>query len=221
MDSPEVDSSHFIVLLGDIFDLMIGNHAEYINSYSSFFAKLKALHLAGKRIAYFEGNHDLHLSELFRAHFPFIEVFTEPMVYEFHQKRIHFSHGDNFDLQNHSYQRYKKVLNSRFCKRLANGIMSYDFIKKIGEYSSRRSRERNYALKDGLKDKIQYSYRHNILQTMESSINLVAFGHSHFVENEQISKEGKNFHLLNNGFFPSSNSFIYITELEQKLISLS
>ena len=56
---------------------------------------------------------------------------------------------------------------------------------------------------------------------MESSINLVAFGHSHFVENEQISKEGKNFHRLNNGFFPASNSFIYITELEQKLISLS
>ena len=27
LDSPEVDSSHFIVLLGDIFDLMIGNHA--------------------------------------------------------------------------------------------------------------------------------------------------------------------------------------------------
>jgi len=220
LNSEQVRSSHFIIFLGDIFDLMVGNHTEYIDLYSEFFEKLKSLNKEGKKISYFEGNHDLHLSGLFKTHFPFIDVFTSPFVYDFHGQKIHFSHGDNFDLKNHSYQRYKKILNSRFCKRLADGLVSYNFIKTIGEYSSRKSRQRNYIIDESRNTKLKKSYRENILQSVDETIDLVVFGHSHFVENELINSENKNFFLINNGFFPASNSFIHLTKDKKDLVSM-
>src|SRR5690554_25996 len=66
LNHPEVQSSDYIVFLGDIFDLMCGPHQEYADSYSHLFNVIAELKQKNKKIFYFEGNHDLHLSGLFK-----------------------------------------------------------------------------------------------------------------------------------------------------------
>ena len=64
LNSNEVSQSNKIFLLGDIFDIFVGNHEEYIDYYSSIFSKLDELSKSGKSIYYIEGNHDFHLKQL-------------------------------------------------------------------------------------------------------------------------------------------------------------
>ena len=62
---PEVRESDCIILLGDMFDFMMGEHQEYLNIFEKFFRELKKLLAEGKEIHFFEGNHDFHLEGLF------------------------------------------------------------------------------------------------------------------------------------------------------------
>jgi UDP-2,3-diacylglucosamine hydrolase len=58
---PQVQKSDYIFLLGDIFDLMCGDHEQYFQKYKFFFDQLKNLLKQRKTIYYIEGNHDFHL----------------------------------------------------------------------------------------------------------------------------------------------------------------
>src|SRR5690606_2671583 len=63
---PLVQDSDYILLLGDIFDLMCGPHEEYLRKYQEIFSKMDELQKKGKKIFFFEGNHDVHLEKLFK-----------------------------------------------------------------------------------------------------------------------------------------------------------
>ena len=65
MKDKRVLDSESIFFLGDIFDLMVGNHIEYIDQYSDFFNALASLLKKKKKVFFFEGNHDFHLRRLF------------------------------------------------------------------------------------------------------------------------------------------------------------
>ena len=69
LQNPEVQSSDVILLLGDIFDLMIGPHTQYFVRFQSYFDEIKSLLKKGKRICYIEGNHDFHIRELYKKFF--------------------------------------------------------------------------------------------------------------------------------------------------------
>ena len=62
-----VMSAETVVLLGDIFDLMIGGKTQYINYYNEFFNDLKRMIERGQKIIYVEGNHDFHLEKVFKV----------------------------------------------------------------------------------------------------------------------------------------------------------
>ena len=220
LHSDEVEASDIVIFLGDIFDLMIGNHREYIERYPIFFNRLKELDDKGKRIIYFEGNHDLHLGDLFKRYTPFVETRLEPFIINYKGKNIHYSHGDNFDMQNVSYQRYIKVLRSSFCKFLADKIVPYKIISLIGEEASSRSRKRSESYQIDNRDDLKNNYRENIIGSIGPDVDGVVFGHSHFTEEEHELKSRKLF-VLNNGFFPETNKFVFISETENKLISLT
>ena len=221
MKSEEVLNSRRVIFLGDIFDLMVGNHQEYIKQYSCFFQLLGDLHSKGKEITYFEGNHDLHLEKLFRENVPFVNVEKEQMIVKENGKNYHFSHGDNFDISNLSYQRYKKVLNSSFCKKLAGGIVPFSFIELIGKNASKLSRKRSSAYSEHSTDELKERYRENILNSISSNIDVVVFGHSHILENNSVLENKQKTSLFNNGYFPQTKSFICATENSCSLIPLN
>ena len=65
LTNPTVTTSDYVLLLGDIFDLMCGPHKEYLEKFGHIFDLIDNLIKKGKKVLFFEGNHDVHLAKLF------------------------------------------------------------------------------------------------------------------------------------------------------------
>jgi len=206
--SDEVQNSDSIYLLGDIFDLMIGPHIDYIKKYSLVFNKLKELSVKGKEIHYFEGNHDFHFRKLIENNENWF-YHDGPFLLESSYKKILFAHGDELELNNKSYQKYRSFIRSRFIKLAAEDLVPYRIVDRVGVYFSKKSRERNiknygnHSENSSIKNK----FRENISRAFSDYEfpDIIICGHSHCFEQWR----GEGFEYYNNGFLPSTQKFFF------------
>ena len=217
LQNPEVQSSDVILLLGDIFDLMIGPHTQYFVRFQSYFDEIKSLLKKGKRICYIEGNHDFHIRELYKKFFLInsdldSSLFSMNAFFEFSDagKKIYFAHGDDIELNNPNYKLFKAFVTSPPLRYYANNLMPHFLIKAVGEYSSEKSRKRNnkrYSseadlspVRDNFRFSVDVFYRKNPCQ-------IIVLGHSH-VKDHYISEAG--FEYVNNGYAQHTKTYISI-----------
>lgn len=208
LNHSEVQSSDYIVFLGDIFDLMCGPHEEYAESYSHLFNLIEELHSKNKKIFFFEGNHDLHLERLFEKVWAkkVMTISQKPIIEEIDGKKYYFSHGDEHEVDNLSYHRYMKIVRSNPLKFVANHLMPYKVLKFIGERASKMSRKRGSRSFDA--DLVRETFRQGVKQTTEGKFDFVLGGHSHVQDQYKIpGSEGT---YLNNGYALHTRTFILI-----------
>jgi UDP-2,3-diacylglucosamine hydrolase len=225
---PKVRSAEVVVLLGDIFDLMVGGFSEYEQQFPDIFKQIVHLAKEGKRIIYLEGNHDFHLKNLI-AHLKnthnlpetSIELHSAEYVVNFKNgKRVFLSHGDEFDT-NPSYIRYKKFIRGRFIELLLEGLVSHSFVRAVGQRASKKSRKRNIKKYENAQGQI--TVRDNFRSWLtefakENPYDLLVCGHSHYEDSYALSE---NSYYMNNGYFPVSKKFIFIDQEGQEFIELS
>jgi len=171
-----------IFLIGDIFDLMIGNHQEYFILYKDFFNLILKHLLAGKEIFYFQGNHDFHIENLFQMkfrNFNNFHLFDAQAIFNYQNKRIYISHGDELDINNISYQKYKGFIRSNLIKLAANHLVTYNTISMVAKHLANHSKrsQRNFNW-----DKTFNSYRNIIEKLWNNNIDVVICGHGHVVD---------------------------------------
>lgn len=214
-----------VYLLGDIFDLMIGGHEEYFADYSNFFNMLKDIISKGVKVYFFEGNHDFHLEKLFEKFKRIHGIEKESLVVvrgilvkDFNGKKYHISHGDDIEIENPNYQRYKKIVNNSLMRCVANYIMPYSLLNLIGKNASSASRKRNesrYQITDDshVKDK----FRRSVLNVLEDEhYDFLICGHSH-VKDDVMLKQCR---YLNGGYARIEKQCIKIDSNEVTFISL-
>jgi len=220
LDHPFVVESDYILLLGDIFDLMCGPHSQYLKEYKHIFDKLDLLLKNNKKIYFTEGNHDVHLEKLFFKRWPRKDIFlTQNPVVEFiDSRKILFSHGDEYELENSSYQRYKKFILSQPLKFVANNLMPYKVLKFVGEKASQLSRKKGKRSFD--EEKVKIKFRDGVEKKIkDQGVGFVLGGHSH-VQDYFIFNEGKTIYL-NNGFALRTQTFIGIENNLAQFIPLN
>lgn len=203
LDHPLVTQSERLYLLGDIFDLMVGSKKEYLSEFEPIFLKIKELAINGKHIHFIEGNHDFHLRKLYEEYFcnGNFTHHTQPFVEEYKGEKFLVCHGDEIELENPSYERYRKFIKSDFIKTLANGIVPHSFIKSVGERASHTSRKYSANYENAI---VREKYVRSARKACEDyGVTKTIFGHSHLTEH--IQEEG--FEYINNGFFPKSKCF--------------
>lgn len=199
-----------IILLGDIFDLVIGNHKEYYEKYHYFFKRLKQLKSLGVTIYYVEGNHDFHLELLLQKYG--VLVYKEPFILNWYNgKKILFCHGDEIELGNFGYKLYKGFIRSKILNFVGNYLLPYKILNMIGERASAKSRKRNknrygnpqnnISIRDGFRKAAE-------IASTEYKTEIVIAGHSHFMD---IYKTAS-FEYYNNGYNPYTKSYIKIDE---------
>ena len=215
--NPDVQSSDIIFLLGDIFDLMIGPHSQYFSRHQSYFSEIKSLLARGVRICYIEGNHDFHIRNLYAKFFKIhqdLDSTLFSLIPSFEildaQKKIYFCHGDDIELGNPTYKRYKKIVTSFPLRYYANNLMPYFLIKSIGEYSANKSRVRNN--KRYVSESDLTPVRDNFRLSAEAffdkhHVEVIVCGHSH-VKDYYISSNGHEY--VNNGYAQYSKTYISI-----------
>ncbi|MCT4642529.1 MAG: UDP-2,3-diacylglucosamine diphosphatase [Bacteriovoracaceae bacterium] len=144
LSSQTVIGSDYIVLAGDIFDLMVGDKKQYLQEYSVIFDMLKNILFEGKKIIYIEGNHDFHISKMLRSFFNsknFIPV-KGYIVLRDGERKIYVSHGDEVDYTDLAYLRWKKIYSLKCFSFFVNTFLPYHFIKWVGDRASKNSRKR-------------------------------------------------------------------------------
>lgn len=207
LTNPIVMSCDYIVLLGDIFDLMCGPHSEYLKSFGHIFDLMDALQKQGKKVLFFEGNHDVHLLGLFRLRWPSQEIHPSqvPLVEDIDGKSYYFSHGDEHEVDNIKYQRYKSFIISPPLRFVANKVMPYSLLNFLGERASKMSRKRGSVSYD--EEVVKERFRNGVTLTTKGNYNFILGGHSHVKDKFNINDQSV---YINNGYALRSKSFILI-----------
>lgn len=216
---PKVKNSDYIVLLGDIFDLMVGPHEEYERLYDHLFKALDDLVKAGKTVLYFEGNHDVHLEKLFKGHWPNGEILVtqKPLVKELDGKSYYFSHGDEHEVNNHAYHRYMRFIRSKPLKFVADYIMPYAVLNFVGERASKISRKKGSHKFDA--EAVRTKFQNGVIETTGNQYDFILGGHSH-VQDQHLFP-GTSSTYLNNGYALRTQTFIYIEDHHPSFEKLS
>jgi UDP-2,3-diacylglucosamine hydrolase len=223
INHPRVKSAHTIILLGDIFDLMIGGKSQYIEYYQDFFQDLRAIIENGQKIIYVEGNHDFHLERVFSIFIKKYNLNPDLFVYKKDEftltiegKKILFCHGDLVDSTNDAFKKWKSIYRNKIFQFLTNHMLPFYIIKKVGEKASDDSKQRNSRAFDYEKSK--ELYRHGAISILEeNNIDYLVAGHTHIIDN-YTNEYGL---YINNGFPLKDGTFIEVGSSGCELVSLT
>ncbi len=210
--SQPVKEASEIYLLGDIFDLLVGSHEGYLKKFGDVFESLSDEVKKGKKIIQFEGNHDFHYGKLIKLikkkwSLPNESwVYRErPLVREYNGMKILFAHGDEIEIENPRYQKYRKLIRSKPIYFLANYIVPFEIVDRIGRSASEKSRRHNMAsYSDNQADKlIKDRFRRTYLEAKNNyNVDSLICGHSHCLD---LFKTDDGVYS-NNGFFPKTKT---------------
>ncbi len=200
INSKEVKDSEVVILLGDIFDLLIGPHLEYLSEYDEFFEKFKKL-LKSKEIWWFEGNHDFHFEKLMPRflsdetlkNFKYIK---NEKIININDKKIYLAHGDHLDIENENYMKYKNIVRSNWARFIIEKMLPYSGLKFLKEKFANQSKKMQ-------KEFNKQTEREKFLRYVDNlkGFDLVILGHSHIFE----STSG----YINLGFPEANKKFLY------------
>lgn len=207
MRHPKTQSVNEVFFLGDIFDLMVGPHQEYLSIYHEFFSELKKLLDSGKMIHYFEGNHDLHIKKLFKNINGALKIHHHPVVLKYDNKNYYMSHGDELEPGNYSYKIYKQVLLSKPLELIATHV-PFHVVEKIGRRASKLSKKRGKRIYN--EEKNRERFRQGAIAIAKNGHHFIVAGHSHIKENIELRSSEGTFQYVNNGFFPNTQEFLYM-----------
>ncbi|OFZ14297.1 MAG: hypothetical protein A2X86_05465 [Bdellovibrionales bacterium GWA2_49_15] len=211
-----------IGLLGDIFDLMIGPHLEYYNSFQFSFDLIKVALKKGIRIYYLEGNHDFHLGGLFNliglseySNFYYLKKATRIQL---GSKILYISHGDDLGSSSLGYNLYSRVfLRGCFVGCLAK-ISPYSLVTGIGHAWSKHSRMKkrlhpldDRAIRQKFRDATERFWKKN-------KFDVLVMGHSHLQDSYGLSEGAI---MLNNGDPAGSRMCAYVDAQSAKLIAFA
>ncbi len=193
-----------LFLMGDIFDLLVGEVEYTVKFYEKEIRLLNDLSLEGE-IFYLEGNHDFNISYLF----PNIKVFpisSQPAIFRYKNQTVALSHGDIYT--ENSYQAYTSIIRNPFLLTFLNGVDTL-----LGNFISKTILKTQKDKKD-ICDKLK-RFRKKIEKRVDNykkfSPYLILEGHYH--QGEGLDFEDmkyfnfnsfactKNYYILENGKF--------------------
>lgn len=216
LSHPLVLESDYVGLLGDIFDLMCGPHEIYLKQFDKIFQAIDLLVRRGVKVIYIEGNHDLHLKKLFEKKWKNNEVLVSQhhVLLQDGECRYYLSHGDDHEVDNVNYQRYKRIIFSAPLRFVANYLLPYRLLEYLGRRASNRSRKKGLKVFD--ENRVRTRFREGV-EITNPKANLILGGHSH-VKDIYTLKSGSTY--INNGYALKERVFIHIDGMNAQFISL-
>lgn len=217
------DASH-VILLGDMFDLLVGEHHQYIEKYQPFFNEILILLDQRKKVIYLEGNHDFHLQSTLLNYLERSSQYSQNFTYlkkgenlKLGDKTFHFCHGYEVDYENDAFKKWFSIYNSGPFKFLVNKVLPYNVIDYLGERASQNSKARGAKTFDFKREKAKYIAGAKAFID-EKRIDGVICGHTHIQEKHQYP-DGTLY--LNCGFPKSDKNFLYYADGVFRFISLT
>ncbi len=207
---PLTQDADEIFLLGDIFDLCIGDHYGYTKKFEYFFNSIKSFLDSGKKVYFFEGNHDFHVRKVFRKYLKNTQnkenfyYQKNGMIKEINGKRFFICHGYEVDYFNIYFKRWYKIYNSYPFYFLVTYLLPFRLIQYLGNKASKDSKKRGKKTFDYRTMEQKYIEGAKALIS-EKGLDGVISGHTHIPANKTYDS-GE--HYLNVGFPVKHKQFL-------------
>ncbi|MGH1467644.1 MAG: UDP-2,3-diacylglucosamine diphosphatase [Bdellovibrionales bacterium] len=128
----EDESIKEFFLVGDIFDLWVGDRSAFIQKHKVVLEKIRKIAKL-KKVHYFEGNHDFQLGVLWKD--MGVEVYPDEHEFNLKGQRVLVSHGDLLDQSDKNYLRMRWFFRTPFARFLIK-ILPEVLLVKIGSLLS-------------------------------------------------------------------------------------
>jgi UDP-2,3-diacylglucosamine hydrolase len=169
------------VILGDLFDLWIGEAPALHDKFAPLISEFKKLKVKC-RILYLEGNHDFHLKKFWEDELGF-EVFTGPYSFEASGLQIRAEHGDQINPDDRGYLFLRWFLRTHPLKFLIANVPSR-LVSMIGERASHTSRAYTTGLRNKVRVEKIISIGRDYAQKLRTKVkfDLLIMGHTHVAD---------------------------------------
>ncbi|MCB0407828.1 MAG: UDP-2,3-diacylglucosamine diphosphatase [Bdellovibrionales bacterium] len=200
-----------LFLVGDIFDLWVGDHNYFQKKFDPIVSAIKKLKSEGVEIYYFEGNHDLHL-ERFWSKTLDITVYSGPWYFPILGKMVRVEHGDQSDPDDKGYLFLRTVLRTPVMRWLSYNLPG-SLVNAIGEKASSKSRDYTSQTKtideEVAREKL---HRHAVKAYEEESYDLMIYGHVHLRdEYKGVGENEKSYEAINLGTWLDTPCAYYLS----------
>lgn len=212
LTNPKTQDSDKVIFLGDIFEILIGEHKGFIEDYPSFFNGIVDLVNKGKEVVFIEGNHDFHFEKILTNYvsqntknsnlFRYLRDGEEIIL---NGNKYYYCHGYEVDYHNKYFKRWYKIYSSKLFAFYVSHILTHKLIKKLGDWASKDSKRRGKKKFDRelMKDKYLDGAKDLI---REKNLKGVIAGHTHICSFTRF-EDGTEYY--NNGFPRKDQHFIH------------
>jgi UDP-2,3-diacylglucosamine hydrolase len=176
-----------LFLLGDIFDLWIGNSDVFQKKFQSIVDAILELKKKGVEVVYFEGNHDVHVKNFWETKFS-IPVYTEARVYQLGSYKVHLEHGDLINPDDKTYLRYRSFVRQPLLEYLSD-VVPGKLLDEVGNLASRLSRQKSQGRRESQEEQIRqkiHSYAEKIFT--EQPFDYMITGHMHVRDEYRVDQ---------------------------------
>lgn len=199
------DGDKFFIV-GDLFDLFIGNKSVFVHRYYEVLEALKKLAERNIEVFYIEGNHDFHLEGIFEdcSH---VRIYSDHLDYEWNGRRLLFCHGDKINWKDIGYQAFRFGLRNLFTQSLIE-VAPGSLIDRIGSSLSKASR--GYHPEPN--ETVIQLFRNYACEQISNGYDFVVMGHSHYLDDMRFRVEDHEGQYINVGYPRKHRKYLELTK---------
>lgn len=187
-----------VFLLGDIFDLWVGDSSYFYEKYRPIVDCLTRMKRQGIEIHYFEGNHDVHVVQFWEGRFN-IPVWTDAKYFQLGDKLLRLEHGDLINPEDKKYLKYRAFVRQDYMERLAQ-VLPGRLLDFIGDRASRKSRKHSSRYREDRENELRQMIRRHAERSLkEAPFDVIITGHMHIVDDYEFEVAGRKARSLNLG----------------------
>ncbi|MEH6648442.1 MAG: UDP-2,3-diacylglucosamine diphosphatase [Motiliproteus sp.] len=169
----QAQGAEALYILGDFFNVWLGddNHTSLSDEVAQ---RLKQLSQQGTKIYLMHGNRDFLIGHSY-CHQAGATLLDDPTVIELYGTPVLLMHGDSLCLQDISYQRYRKIIRSRFISALQHIIPLSLRLRIAGSIQGKSKKAKIYKsaqIMDVTPDEVNRQFQQHSLTSM-------VHGHTH------------------------------------------
>lgn len=215
--------STYLFLVGDIFDLWIGDHNYFAEKFKELVDSIRALVQAGVEVHYFEGNHDIHLKKFWEDKAG-VKVHSNGHLFKLNEFSVLIEHGDRINPNDKGYLFLRWFLRTKPMKYLAENLPER-VVAKMGESASRVSRA--YTSENGAKalsDQTVVSLIRTYAEkrSQELYFDLFVTGHVHVFDDFKFIKKDRKVHSINLGsWFDKKRALVLRSDGQTEMLDLN
>lgn len=187
-----------LYLLGDIFDLWVGDSNLFQSKFQSLVDAIAELKRKGVEVVYFEGNHDVHVKGFWERKFS-IPVYVDARYEKLGRFLVRLEHGDLMNPEDVAYLRYRHLIRRPWAEKLAY-ILPGRLLDGAGIRASKKSRKRSMSDRQRSEEDLRQMIRNYAKDKWtEENFDYIITGHMHVRDEFTFEADGKTHTSINLG----------------------